>query len=144
MGKSGSGRRSFEEIDPGSELRAEWTSATKSTRDILNDQSLATKQAGGQFGKQPIESLVGRLLCARTVIYTWELARATGQDDRLNNNSAEEPLWFLDVDRRGHRSPGWVCPKTGSAGWRRRPSEGCWLSRGEQPELVARRGTLAG
>ena len=36
------------------------------------------------FGEQPFESLVGRLLCADTLIHTWDLARATGQPEALD------------------------------------------------------------
>jgi len=102
---------SFEEVDPDSDLGAEWTSATEAVRDALDNQSLATKTVGGQFGEQPFESLVGRLLCADTLIHTWDLARATGQDDRLDKEAAEKALEFLTPIDEAIRRPGGFAPK---------------------------------
>lgn len=102
---------SFEHVDPDDELRAEWTSATEAIRAALMDESLASKTVGGMFGEQPFESLVGRLLCADTLIHTWDLARATGQDDRLDEEAAERALEFLTPIDEGIRRPGGFAPK---------------------------------
>ena len=63
------------------------------------------------FGEQPFESLVGRLLCADTLIHTWDLARATGQDDRLDEEAAERALDFLTPIDDAIRGPGGFAPK---------------------------------
>ena len=65
----------------------------------------------GVFGEQPFESLVGRLLCTDTLIHTWDLARATGQDDRLDERAVEKALEFLTPIDEAIRRPGGFAPK---------------------------------
>jgi uncharacterized protein (TIGR03086 family) len=81
-------------------------------RGALDDPLLAaSKTVEGPFGEQTLESLVGNLLCADTLIHTWDLARATGQDDRLDAAAAEKALEFLlPLDERIRR-PGAFSPK---------------------------------
>jgi uncharacterized protein (TIGR03086 family) len=102
---------SSEDLDPDADLAAEWTSATNAVRAVLVDESLASKTVGGMFGEQPFESLVGRLLCADTLVHTWDLARATGQDDRLDEQAAEKALEFLTPIDEAIRRPGGFAPK---------------------------------
>jgi uncharacterized protein (TIGR03086 family) len=101
----------FEEIDPDTDLRAEWGPAAGAIRAALSDESLASKTVGGMFGEQPFESLVGRLLCVDTLVHTWDLARATGQDDRLDERAAERALEFLIPIDEAIRRPGGFAPK---------------------------------
>ena len=102
----------FEEIEADADLGAAWTSATMSIRGALDDPALATsKTVEGPFGEQTLETLVGNLLCADTLIHTWDLARATGQNDRLDAVAAEKALEFLlPLDERIRR-PGAFAPK---------------------------------
>jgi uncharacterized protein (TIGR03086 family) len=102
---------SFEGVDADADLRAEWTSATDAIRAVLMDEPLASQTVSGVFGEQPFESLVGRLLCADTLIHTWDLARATGQDDRLDEHAAEKALEFLTPIDEAIRRPGGFAPK---------------------------------
>ena len=102
---------SFEEIDPDADLRAEWAPATGAIRAALNDEALASKTVSGMFGDQPFESLVGRLLCTDTLLHTWDLARATGQDDRLDERASERALEFLTPIDEAIRRPGGFAAK---------------------------------
>jgi uncharacterized protein (TIGR03086 family) len=102
---------SFEEVDPEFAITAEWTSATEAIGAALMDESLASKTVGGMFGEQPFASLVGRLLRADTLIHTWDLARATDQDDRLDEGGAERALAFLTPIDDAIRRPGGFAPK---------------------------------
>ena len=36
------------------------------------------------FGEMPFEDLASRVVCSDTLVHTWDLARATGQDERLD------------------------------------------------------------
>ena len=83
-----------------------------SIRHALDDPALATsKTVEGPFGEQTLETLVGNLLCADLLIHTWDLARATGQNDRLDAVAAEKALEFLlPLDERIRR-PGAFAPK---------------------------------
>jgi uncharacterized protein (TIGR03086 family) len=102
---------SYEELDREADLKAPWASATEGIRAALTDQSLASQTVGGVFGEQPFESLVGRLLCTDTLIHTWDLARATGQDDALNEDASEKALEFLTPMDDAIRRPGGFAPK---------------------------------
>jgi uncharacterized protein (TIGR03086 family) len=102
---------SFEEVEPDADLRGAWTSATEGIRAVLDDEGLASRTVGGVFGEQPFESLVGRLLCADTLIHTWDLARATGQDDRLDEEAVQKAMEFLTPIDEAIRRPGGFAPK---------------------------------
>ena len=102
---------SFEDVDPDADLTDGWNSATEAIRSALIDETLASKTVGGMFGEQPFASLVGRLLCADTLVHTWDLARATGQDDRLDQAAAEQALEFLTPMDEAIRRPGGFAPK---------------------------------
>ena len=101
----------FEEIGVDDDLAAEWASATNAINVALSDETLATKTVGGPFGAQPFDVLVGRLLCADTLIHTWDLARATGQDDRLDDDAVERAMAFLTPIDDVIRRPGAFGPK---------------------------------
>jgi uncharacterized protein (TIGR03086 family) len=38
----------------------------------------------GPFGPMPLDDLIGRLICNDVLVHTWDLARATGGDEKLN------------------------------------------------------------
>jgi uncharacterized protein (TIGR03086 family) len=58
------------------------------------------------FAEQSFESLLGRLLCADTLVHTWDLARATGQDESLDEAAATRALEFLLPIDDSIRRPG--------------------------------------
>jgi uncharacterized protein (TIGR03086 family) len=99
------------EVDLDADLEAQWSSARDAIRTALDDRRLATQTVGGMFGEQPFEALVGRLLCADTLVHTWDLARATGQDDRLDAEAATLALEFLTPMDEAIRRPGGFGPK---------------------------------
>ena len=99
------------DVDPDSHLEAQWSSATDAIRTALADEALAAQVVGGMFGEQPFESLVGRLLCSDTLVHTWDLARATGQDDRLDKAACEKAIEFLTPIDEAIRRPGGFGPK---------------------------------
>lgn len=109
--RSSLGDLEFDEVAPDADLAAAWASGTEAVRTALDDDALASKTIGGMFGEQPFESLVGRLLCADTLIHTWDLARATDQDDRLDEDSVEKALEFLTPMDEAIRRPGGFAPK---------------------------------
>jgi hypothetical protein len=87
------------DADTEASLLPQWLNATSGIRTSLADHARATKVVGGMFREQPWESLVGRLLATDTLIHTWDLARATGQDETLDPGAvarAFESLMPLD------------------------------------------------
>jgi uncharacterized protein (TIGR03086 family) len=99
-------------LDAEEDRRQGWDDATARVRAALADPEEATRTvSGGPFGEQPFESLVGRVLCADTLIHTWDLARATGQDDALDPGAVEAAMDFLEPIDEGIRAPGAFGPK---------------------------------
>jgi len=66
------------------DLVAAWTAATAEVVAALTDPERASAPVAGRFAPMPLEQLIGRLLCIDTLVHTWDLARATGQDERLD------------------------------------------------------------
>ena len=94
-------------VDVDDDLAPAWTEATASVRNALGDRDRATRViTGGPFGEQPFETLVSRLVCADTLVHTWDLARATGQDERLDADAVARASDFLVPLDDNLRRPG--------------------------------------
>ncbi|HEV2310999.1 MAG TPA: TIGR03086 family metal-binding protein [Acidimicrobiia bacterium] len=94
------------------DLAPAWADATASVRGALHDPDRAGHVvSGGPFGEQPFESLVGRVVCADTLVHTWDLARATGQDERLDPAAVEKAAEFLVPLDDNMRRPGGFAAK---------------------------------
>jgi uncharacterized protein (TIGR03086 family) len=107
-------------LEDGGDLAALWRSERDAIWAALDDPETAGRTVGGAFGEQPFASLVGRLLCADTLVHTWDLARATGQDERLDPEATVAALDFLTPIGEGLRRPGGfgpaIEPPTGADG----------------------------
>ena len=99
------------EVDADGDLAEQWSLARGRLESALDDPDRASKTVGGMFGEQPFSSLVGRLVCADTLIHTWDLARATGQDDRLDPEAVSTALVFLEPIDEAIRRPGGFAAK---------------------------------
>jgi uncharacterized protein (TIGR03086 family) len=86
------------------DLAAEWTAARASVEAALAAQGDAEIDA---FGRTvPFSELVDTLLCADTLLHTWDLARATGQDETLDLSSVAKAHAFLTPMGDAMRRPG--------------------------------------
>lgn len=99
--------------EPGADedVVAAWTAATDGLRSALLDPERAGATLPSPFGPMPMEQLVGRLICTDTLVHTWDLARATGQDEQLDADAvagAYEGLKPLDAMIR---NPGFFAAK---------------------------------
>lgn len=102
-----------EMVTSADDLKPMWGRAREAIRAALEDPIRSSATVGGKFGEQPFESLVGRLLCADTLIHTWDLARATGQDETLDEDAAALALEFLTPIDEAIRRPGGFGAKIG-------------------------------
>ncbi len=101
-----------EEFEPDEDLIIAWGDATAAIRASLGDPDrAAATTVRGPFAEQPFESLVGRLLCTDTLIHTWDLARATGQDESLDPEGVAKASEFLIPIDDAIRRPGGFAPK---------------------------------
>ncbi len=98
--------------DNDEDLAATWSVESGAVRTALADPERAGAMVSSMGGEQPFEELVGTLLCAETVLHTWDLARATGQDEHLDQEAVEAALGFLGQHDAALRSPGGFGPAT--------------------------------
>jgi uncharacterized protein (TIGR03086 family) len=91
-------------LGPDEDVVSAWRAATAAVPAALDDPTTARSTVKGPFGKQPFEQLVERLGCADALIHTWDFARATGQDARLDPGAVDAAGAFLIP--MGDRGPG--------------------------------------
>ena len=96
--------------DTDEDVLASWQVESAAVRAALAD-SRARTPIKGLGGEQPFEDVIGGVLCADTLIHTWDLARATGQDERLDPAAVEATMAFLEPNDEMLRSPGGMGPK---------------------------------
>lgn len=70
-------------VGPDEDPVAAWRAARAAVEAALADPDQAAKVIRSPFGEQPFAQLVGRLVTTDLLVHTWDLARATGQDERL-------------------------------------------------------------
>jgi uncharacterized protein (TIGR03086 family) len=92
--------------DTGEDLVAAWRLESEAVKAALADPERAATKVKGMGGEQPFEDLAGTVMCSDTLIHTWDLARATGQDDRLDPAGVEAAHAFLTPNDDMLRGPG--------------------------------------
>jgi uncharacterized protein (TIGR03086 family) len=63
---------------------AAWIAARDTVQADLDDPARASAEYDGRFGRSTFERAVDGFLCFDQVIHGWDLARATGQDERID------------------------------------------------------------
>lgn len=96
-----------EPVTPDTDLVKAWQSAQGAIESALADERGAIEVVDTQrFGTMPFAVVVGGLLCADTIVHTWDLSRATGQDERLDPAGVANAFATLKSYGDGIRSPG--------------------------------------
>ena len=98
-------------VEPEGDLQAQWHEASRAIAQALGDEARASTIVGGMFGEQSFESLVGRLVCTDVLVHTWDLSRATGQDETLDAGAVASSAAFLGSIDDAIRAPGGFAPK---------------------------------
>lgn len=96
--------------DSDEDLPAAWRVESAAVLAALTDPERAATHIDGMGGRQPFEDVAGTLLCADTLIHTWDLARATGQDERLDAPAVTAATTFLEPNDAMLRRPGGFAP----------------------------------
>jgi hypothetical protein len=94
------------EVDVDGDLLSQWFASTHEVTEAVNDKTRASKIVGGMFGEQSFEALVARLVCTDLLVHTWDLARATGQDEHLDPDSVSNSQDSLGSIDAAIRAPG--------------------------------------
>lgn len=77
----------------------------------LEDPGVAERGYEGVFGKSTFEKGVDQFLCADLVVHAWDLARATGQDERLDPDEVHNLYEAMLPMDEAIRAPGAFGPK---------------------------------
>jgi uncharacterized protein (TIGR03086 family) len=93
------------------DLAAAWTAATAEVVAALGDPARAAAPVTGRFAPMPLEALIGRLLCSDTIVHTWDVARTTRQDERLDRVGVSYAFTMLLPADEAIRGPGSFGPK---------------------------------
>jgi len=78
-----------EAVADGSDLLATWRDTSAAMLGALRDRARASKVVVTPFGEMPFEDLASRVACSDTLVHTWDLARAAGQDEQLDAGAVE-------------------------------------------------------
>jgi uncharacterized protein (TIGR03086 family) len=92
--------------DAAGDLVAQWTAVSGDVLAAAQDPERGPKVVMGFTHEAPFESLVGGLACSDTIIHTWDLARATGQDEQLDQDAIAHSQALLEGFGEGIRRPG--------------------------------------
>lgn len=87
-------------------MRAAWRAATERVQAALRDPALGAAPLGPEFGSIRFAEFVRRMACADTLIHTWDLARATGQDETLDPRGVAVATAILRTEDAGIRMVG--------------------------------------
>ena len=64
-----------------------WENARSAMDRITGDPALLAKEIDGPVGKMPAGEIIGRFVTMDILVHTWDLARAVGADERLDEES---------------------------------------------------------
>jgi uncharacterized protein (TIGR03086 family) len=84
---------------------AAWKAASDVVRRDLEDPTLAAREFQGFQGPTTFEASVDRFLCFDLVVHGWDLARATGLDERIDPDDVARVRKAADEFGDAMRSP---------------------------------------
>ena len=64
-----------------------WEKASRAIGEITADDEALAKEIDGPTGKMPAGQIIGQFVAMDTLVHTWDLARAVGADERLDEDS---------------------------------------------------------
>jgi uncharacterized protein (TIGR03086 family) len=83
-----------------------WRDATAAMRAALEDEERATRLVHPRFGDMPFEDLASRMVCSDTLVHTWDIARASGQEERLDAAAVDYAWAWMQVAGDNLRASG--------------------------------------
>ena len=97
---------------------AAWQVHSDAVQRLLDDPATATKVlTNPHIGEVPLDEAVDRFYTSDVFMHTWDLARATGQDETLDADKCAgcSPAWSRSRTccvPAGSTARGWRCPRT--------------------------------
>ncbi|GGK03909.1 hypothetical protein GCM10010123_37340 [Pilimelia anulata] len=91
---------------------AAWLAHTEAVQSVLDDPATAGRLLSNpHIGELPLDSAIDRFYTADVFMHTWDLARATGQDDRLDPDFCAQLLAGMEPMEEIIRSSGQYGPR---------------------------------
>jgi uncharacterized protein (TIGR03086 family) len=72
------------------EGREAWEEACRALDEITGDPEALAREIDGPVGKMPIGQLIGRFMTMDLLVHTWDLARAVGADEHLDEEAVRQ------------------------------------------------------
>ena len=95
---------------------AAWDHLAAEIQSVLDDPEVATREFTHEhLGTQTVEVAIGRIMTGDILIHTWDLARATGGDERLDPGMVHAMLDGIQAMDEVMRSSGQYGPKVSVA-----------------------------
>ncbi len=88
-----------------------WAGLSDAIQAALDDPEIAAREADSPLGRQSLEQIVGMIVISDVLIHTWDLARATGQDETLDADEVARMSGFLEMPDEALRSSGQFGPR---------------------------------
>jgi len=88
-----------------------WAQASQAIDEITGDPDARAKEIDGPVGKMPAGQIIGRFVTMDLLVHTWDLARAVGADERLDEDSVRHAYEVLKPMDAMIRQPNVFGPK---------------------------------
>ena len=90
---------------------AAWRSTNDAIQAALDDPEIAAREADSPMGRQSLDQIVGMIVVGDVLIHTWDLARATGQDETLDADEVARMSGIMRMSDEMLRSGGQFGPR---------------------------------
>jgi uncharacterized protein (TIGR03086 family) len=88
-----------------------WEEASRALGAITADPQALAKEIDGPLGKMPASQVIGQFVAMDMLVHTWDLARAVGADERLDEDFVRRSYEILKPMDAMIRQPGRFGPK---------------------------------
>jgi len=102
------------QIGPDEDIVSAWNTAKDGFLTALPNADLS-QNVPGPFGPMPADQLIGRIIATDVLVHTWDLARATGGDETLDQDAVAASYSGLKPMSAMLRGPGIMAPEVASA-----------------------------
>lgn len=73
--------------EPGGDPTTAWEAARRAMDEIAGDPAALAEEMDGPTGKMPVGDVIGRFVTMDLLVHTWDLARAVGGDEGLDQDA---------------------------------------------------------
>lgn len=93
------------------DLKEAFRSSFAAIQEAVRQPGAMEKQVPGPMGPMPVEMMIGRFLATDALVHTWDLARAVGGDEHLDQDAVAQAYKGLQPLDAMIRQPGVFGPK---------------------------------